>query len=162
MVRASTLMAAGAAALCAALALAPAAADAQGRDGGMMHHKHERGAGFSRLDANGDGTVSAEEFEDPAGARFAAADADGDGELTAEEMAAQAETMRVARRDARIARMIERLDSDGNGTLSLAEVESRRDRGAMFDRLDTDGDGALSREEMRAGHAAMRDRHHDR
>ncbi|MHA6346231.1 EF-hand domain-containing protein [Roseivivax sp. CAU 1761] len=140
-----------------ALALVLAAMGAQAHDGrgGDARHGPRGGPAMSleRLDANGDGTVSAEEFADPAAARFAAADADGDGELTAAEMAAAAETRREARRAARIARHIERLDSDGNGTLSLAEIQAPRDRGALFERLDSDGDGALSAEELRGARA---------
>ena len=52
--------------------------------------------------------------------------------------------------------MIERLDTDGDGAISRAEMEAAgEDRGArraerMLSRLDTDGDGSISREEFDA------------
>lgn len=119
-------------------------------------HGHEGWRGSARLDVDGDGVVSEEEFTDPAAARFAAMDGNGDGEVTAEEVAAYAEARRAMRRQGRAERMIERLDQDGNGSVSLEEMRNTVDRGAIFERLDTDGSGSLSEDEMQAGREAMR------
>jgi Ca2+-binding EF-hand superfamily protein len=120
-------------------------------EGRGYHGKGGQGGGMMRrLDANGDGTISEQEFTDPAGARFEAMDENGDGQLTAEEVAAHAERMRAARRTARAEAMIERLDADGDGAVTLEEMRAPHDRAAMFERMDADGDGQLSAEEMRS------------
>ncbi|MHA7877144.1 EF-hand domain-containing protein [Roseivivax sp.] len=123
------------AALIALGALAPAVTQAD---------EGPRGAAFETLDTDGNGSLSQAELSARAEARFAEADTDGDGLLTAEEMQAA----REARRAARESRMIERLDSNGDGALSFAELTDRRDPARLFERLDTDGDGALSPEEF--------------
>jgi Ca2+-binding EF-hand superfamily protein len=98
---------------------------------------------FAELDANGDGSVSAEEFA--AGAsRFARADANGDGLLTAAEIAAAGEERAAQRAE----RMVARLDSNGDGALSEEEIKSRRDPARMFERLDANDDGSVSAEEF--------------
>lgn len=98
---------------------------------------------FQELDANNDGAVSAEEFANRQD-RFARADVDGNGILTAEEIIAGGQE----RAERRAARMIERLDSDGDGALSRAEIEDRRSPERMFARLDTNDDGVVSEEEF--------------
>jgi len=105
--------------------------------------KDRRAEMFQELDANNDGTVSAEEFNNRQD-RFARADADGNGLLTAEEMMATGRE----REERRVARMIERLDSDGDGALSQAEIEDRRNPARMFERLDANEDGVVSEEEF--------------
>ncbi|WP_159456705.1 EF-hand domain-containing protein [Roseivivax jejudonensis] len=154
----------GAAALVAATALVAGAADARDRGGdraGWHHGAHGAGSargGFGRLDVDGDGEVSLEEFENPAAARFAAMDADGDGAVTAEEMVAYAEAQETRRREARAQRMLARLDADDSGSISLDEMENRPNRGALFERLDSDDSGGLTREEMRAARELLRER----
>lgn len=83
---------------------------------------------------------------------WAAADENGNGALTASEFDAMAAARheRADRRD-----RFAGADADGDGSLTLAEMQSRAlDR---FDGLDADGDGTLTREERRAGHRARRD-----
>src|SRR5690606_4027597 len=58
--------------------------------------------------------------------RFAAADSDADGQLTQDEVVAAADKARRLRQSERAAGMIEALDSDGRGTLSLEEVQEGR------------------------------------
>ena len=135
------------AALVAGFALS---ADAQGRG---------PGPDFATLDRDGDGRITLEELEGQAEARFAAADANGDGGLSAEEMAAAMQ----ARMGERAARMLERLDTDGDGLLQPAEMRPRGGEGMerMFGHLDADGDGAISAAEfddrpMRHGRSGKR------
>lgn len=57
----------------------------------------ERGDWFARLDSDGDGMISRDEFMAPALKRFDRADADGDGIVTPEERAAAREARRAQR-----------------------------------------------------------------
>jgi Ca2+-binding EF-hand superfamily protein len=124
----------------AALALTSAAGAALAQDGAREMPR------FEALDTDGDGRITREELEARADARFAEADADGDGKLTPAELEAAAEK----RRAERIARMVERLDADGDGALDRGELTERRGAGRIFERLDADSDGALTREEFAA------------
>ena len=134
---------------------------------------------FAKMDANADGSLSREDREAHAQQRFAEADANQDGELSPEEMTAQREKReaeRAARRAQMQATLFERLDTDGSGGLSQAELEAGKairaemrgegrrpgmgpgmDRGrpakmAMMGlrRADTNYDNAVSREEFDA------------
>ena len=121
-----------------------------------------RGFDFSQVDTNGDGLVTQDEIDAMGAARIAEIDADGDGRVTAEDLAAvaaarveNASEQMAARAAERTTRMIERLDTDGDGALTQAELEEgfqRRgsDRGNMIERLDTDGDSAISKAEFEA------------
>lgn len=93
--------------------------------------------------------------------RFEGADTDGDGLLSRDELTARM-TERAAERIAtRVGRMIEHHDADGDGQVSMAELESGP-MGRMFEKLDADGNGAISPEEfarMREMRREMMDRH---
>jgi Ca2+-binding EF-hand superfamily protein len=101
---------------------------------------------FDTIDADKDGKISPDEIAAHRAAEFAAADTNADGALSADELQAQMLTKMLARRSAR---MIENMDDDGNGALSLAEM----DEGPMADhfaRIDADNDGAISKAEAEA------------
>jgi len=68
---------------------------------------------MQRIDADGDGKITLEEFKAPHEQRFAMLDADGDGYITLEEFSAR-----------RMARFAER-DADGNGILEGDELPQR-------------------------------------
>lgn len=139
-------------ALIAAIAAGSGMAIAKGGHGGG-----ERGAQFfERLDSDGDGRVTREEMDAHAAERFASADANNDGKLDAEELAAAGEARKAERAQSRVERMLERLDADGDGTLSEAELSSNDRAKSFFDRLDSDGDGAVSTEEFESARADWR------
>lgn len=109
---------------------------------------------FDRLDADKDGKLTEAELKAAMTARLTEADADKDGKLSAEELMAMRDKMQAERKLARAKAMIERHDSDGDGFVSITEMEAAApNMGKMVSRLDDDGDGAISKDEM----AAMQD-----
>lgn len=114
------------------------------------------GPGILRLDNDGDGRISREEFRPPEERRgpdiFAEADANDDGAVSRDELLtkiAEVETQRMEWATARFADM----DSDGNGEVSMDEA-----RDYAFSRLDADGDGYVTDEEAREMHHRRRGR----
>lgn len=61
--------------------------------------------------------------------RFTAADTDGDGQLTQVELVAAAEAAELLRREQRVTLLLEVLDANGDGTVSLEEAQTRPDSG---------------------------------
>jgi len=114
----------------------------------------ERGARHGKmpkLDADGSGTLSADEVEGTRLAEhFSQIDTDGDGELTKQELKAGRKGRRGKRGKGKRGKQ---LDKDGNGSLSAAEVEGTR-LAEHFAEIDADGDGELSKQEMKAAHEA--------
>lgn len=101
-----------------------------------------------RGDTNGDGAVTLEEFEAARlamiRAQFARLDADGDGRLTAAER-----DQRRERFAARPRGPLPQVDTDGDGAWSLAELQVVRPELTVeeFNRLDRDGDGLIRADE---------------
>jgi hypothetical protein len=147
-----------------------------------------------RADADGDQRLSQAEFVGARLQRLAAADANGDGSVTADERRAAAQARRAERAEARF----DRLDADNDGSISKTEFDARREaradrapragrrhRGpgraghadrvatrapvviadararaeAAFAHLDADHDGFVTAAERQAAHA---DRRHQR
>lgn len=124
---------------------------------------------MQQLDTNGDKKVSLEEIQAKTADAFKAFDTDGNGQVTREEIKAKREAFREARKEIRAAKdqtgaekqaamekikalrpamlpgmrpkAFDRVDTDKNGTLSLAEVSDRA--GQMFKRRDKNGDGFI-------------------
>ncbi len=105
------------------------------------------------FDANGDGLLQRAELPERVRDRYMQADANADGALTADELR---NVMPPPRRDGgggedltpeqRRARMMERMDTNGDGKLTLAEMPERiRER---MKAIDTNGDGVLSEQEL--------------
>ena len=121
---------------------------------------------FETLDADGDGSVTAEEMSAHRAAQIAGLDADGDGFLTAEELNAHFNAQSAERNARRVERMMERSDFDGDGKIGAAEMMLNAGGAQMgerfFDRADVDGDGAVSREEAEAMLAQMAERRNNR
>ena len=132
---------------------------------------------FEQFDQNGDGVLSVADIEAARAERFAMIDADGNGSLSPEEFANQ----RGAARAARAGDRVEELDQNGDGLLSAEEMASaepgerrgmrkgRRGGGdpmqrlvRLIERFDTDGDSALSEAEFDTAKAHMLERHGDK
>jgi len=126
-----------------------------------------KGDRWAKLDTNGDGALSAQEFEAGALVRFSKADTNQDGKVTAEERSAQRDAKRqqhFAKRDTNQdgvlqasevqklpAELFSKLDADKSGGLSPAELQGLRGNHGKHEgkgaRVDSDGDGAVSRAE---------------
>ncbi|WP_275788077.1 EF-hand domain-containing protein [Pararhizobium gei] len=123
---------------------------------------------MKRLDTNGDSKVSLDEVQAQAASAFKTFDADGNGQVTRDEIKAKRQAFREARKEMRAAggksgdktvameklremrpammpgmraKMFKRVDTDNNGSLSLAEVSEQA--GKMFKRRDVNGDGFI-------------------
>lgn len=114
-----------------------------GEGGGMMQMLD-----FGAIDADKDGKITKDEIAAFRAARAAAIDANGDGKLGAEELAAMQMQGMQDRANQRAARMIERMDTDGDGLLTAAEMAAGHDGMPMFERIDADGDGAITQDEV--------------
>lgn len=151
----------GLATLASTIAPAMAEREYDGKRHSMRDRESHRAAiaeRFNKADADSDGSITFEEFAEAMQGPLGAADADSDGTITVEE-AVVAIQKRQEERTRRIAeRMINRLDIDNNGSLTVAEVEASRDR--LFARLDRDNDGKIEKGEMSFGrHGGDRERH---
>jgi len=78
---------------------------------------------FSRVDLDGDGRVSLDEFQQRMGYAFGRMDANGDGVLEpGEQLVPDAPRLTRAEHEARIAAQFARQDADRDGFLSRAEL----------------------------------------
>ncbi len=148
-----------------------------------------------RADTDGDSRLSQSEFVGQRVQRLTALDADRDGSITAEERRAAMQARRAGRAEARF----DRLDADNDGSISRAEfdaagavrAEGRANRGPRrmrgqggmgrmeargpvviadaqaraeqtFARLDADNDGYVTADEGRVGRLAMREHRRER
>jgi Ca2+-binding EF-hand superfamily protein len=123
----------------------------------VMAQEGRRGSAmrFEQTDADSSGDITFEEFaEATKRLDFARADADRDGKMTVGEIADEIERMRAERRARRI---IARFDTNGDGALTAAEIESRQKK--LFALMDRNDDGRIVREEMpRRWHGRRGDR----
>ena len=136
----------------ATVAVTSALAHGKGFQGGFGG---QRPAVFERIDADGDKKVTMDE----AAAFFAgirdANDADGNGAINLEEF----EGIVLEHARPMIAKGFMRLDDDGDGELSDAEIAERVEH--MMERADRNGDGAVEIKELKRGrHGHGRGRHH--
>ena len=98
---------------------------------------------FDAVDADGDGKLTQAEIDKLRNDRHAAHDADGDGNLSLEEFAGLwHETTRPL-----TVRAFQMLDADGDAVVTRAEYD--RPLASVVERLDRDGDGSLSMRDYR-------------
>ncbi|GEM_PF-4480116 len=117
---------------------------------------------LSKMDTDGSGTLSADELNISEEA-FALADSDGDGAVTQEEFenggaraigdylrSQETQLVGTAVQGSSFDELLFELDSDGNGTLNIDELNVTSE---VFAAADTDGDGEVSQEEFENGGA---------
>ena len=113
---------------------------------------------FEILDADKDGKVTKAEVDAATAARIKAGDTNADGKLSAEELAAMQIKAMTERATQRAAKMIEKLDTDGDKMLSDVEIAAGKGRADMFEKIDADGDGAITKVEADDARARMHER----
>ena len=106
--------------------------------------KGKRGVNIERIDTDKSGSISLEEFASVGLGKMIAADKDGDGILSTDEVSAAMEAERKRRREEA---MMKRLDVNGDGSITVAELQDRMSK--QFALLDRNSDGSLSEEEIR-------------
>lgn len=106
--------------------------------------KGKRGINIERIDTDKSGAISLEEFASVGLGKMIAADKDGDGILSTDEISAEMEAERKRRREEA---MMKRLDVNGDGSITVAELQDRMNK--QFAVLDRNSDGSLSTEELR-------------
>jgi hypothetical protein len=113
---------------------------------------------FAAIDADKDGKISQGEVTVFRAARVAAADANQDGKLSVEEISAMnmAAMEKAAAKMAQ--RMMDRLDTDGDKLLSAAELIDRPMPADLFERVDTNSDGFIDMAEAEAARQRMAER----
>ena len=118
---------------------------------------------FEDMDANNDGKLTQDEIAAYRAAKIAEMDTDKDGNLSEAELIAAQQKRKADRESRQAKRMIERMDANKDGILSLEEMTPTADRGVkMFKRIDADGDGVITKAEADAAMARMQDRMKDR
>lgn len=110
------------------------------------------------MDANKDGKVSKDEVTAFRAAQTASVDANKDGKLSVDELAAMHLKAMTDAAKSMAQRMVDRLDTDGDGMLSAAELIGQPMPTNMFDTLDTNKDGLIDQAELDAGRQAMMQR----
>ncbi len=112
-----------------------------------------------RGDANHDGTVTRDEMLADVDQRFAKMDTNHDGKITPEESNARRQEAMARRGDMAPPgpdRVNPKLDTDGDGAISLAEQRAQATR--RFDMVDTNHDGRIDQAETEAARARMMER----
>lgn len=100
---------------------------------------------FDAVDADGDRAVTQEEIDAYRAARVGEADTSGDGALSIAEF----ETLYQQFTRGRMVDAFQALDADGDGQIAPEELDTRIAR--MVERLDRDGDGVLTLQRGRGG-----------
>lgn len=114
---------------------------------------------FKALDADGDGTLSAEELA-AATAALKKLDRDGDGQITRREIMADVAGGRPEARPGagnpeQVLERLKRLDKNGDGKLAQDELPPFLQN--RFDKLDANADGFVDQEELKRAAEAIRE-----
>ena len=130
----------------------PMAASAQGRGPGAPggpgasppHHSRAVERFMLLSDINGDGKVTAAEINDDQSRIFTAMDVDNDSSLSTDEMKRRGRSLQAYRTTT----LFDLMDANGDGKLSLKEVQAPTQR--WFKRYDANNDGAMEANEVPA------------
>lgn len=135
---------------------------AQGATHAAAHSSIVQRDTWVKLDANGDGRISATEADLDAGfeERFAVLDSNNDGFISDTEFRVKASTSQGAAHAAPHSAVVQRsvwtrLDVDRDGRISMTEADIDADFDASFDTLDSNNDDFVSDAEFRADAKAM-------
>lgn len=117
---------------------------------------------MARMDADGDGQVSAAEFVDGHVNLFKKVDEAGSGAVSLEEIGSRAKGMRAGGRGPgegggprmNVDKRFAELDKDGDGKVTKAEAEAAHK--ARFEQMDANKDGVVDEAEMAAHRASNR------
>lgn len=99
---------------------------------------------LARLDTNKDGVIDQQEFA--TAQQLKEADTNNDGTLSTDELAAMIMKRQAERQAERLTR---RLDIDGDGKVTIAEIEGQKAK--RFALMDRNSDGKLEGNELRRG-----------
>ncbi|MEQ9491855.1 MAG: EF-hand domain-containing protein [Alphaproteobacteria bacterium] len=135
----------------ATFAIAQADGHRYGKMGGFGHHGQAAQQMFKQFDTDRDGTITAAEMD----ARIARTLSDNDGNKDGSLNLAEFEDVWMTYTRFKMVDMFQRLDEDGDGQITEAELTEKKT--AMMYRADRDGDGQITKSELRFGHH----RHHD-
>ena len=108
---------------------------------------------FENLDINNDGKLSKKEIEKQRDFMVESMDLNGDKMVSTQELIKR----RAKRADFFAKRMIKKLDSDGDGSLSFTELKKSQQwkLERMFYRIDKNNDGFISKEEAQTARKNM-------
>ena len=108
---------------------------------------------FENLDINNDGKLSKKEIEKQRDFMVESMDLNGDKMVSTQELIKR----RAKRADFFAKRMIKKLDSDGDGSLSFSELKKSQQwkLERMFYRVDKNNDGFISKEEAQTARKNM-------
>jgi hypothetical protein len=96
---------------------------------------------MQKVDANDDHAVTQAEIDTFRAATVAEADASGEGDISLDEF----KTINFDLTGEQMVDAFQKLDADGDGVVTQAEMDSRF--GDIVERLDRNGDGKLDRED---------------
>jgi Ca2+-binding EF-hand superfamily protein len=130
----------------------PTAAPPQGNADQVLPSKDQYEEWLSRIDVDGDGRVTREEWAEHQAAGFNRVDADRDGKLTMGEMHAALKPQR----ETEAAKVFQRWDLNKDGFVTREEFLGRDFPG--FKMLDTDGDGNITADDLRNRRATTKSR----
>ena len=108
---------------------------------------------FENLDINNDGKLSKKEIEKQRDFMVESIDLNGDKMVSTQELIKR----RAKRADFFAKRMIKKLDTDGDGSLSFTELKKSQQwkLERMFYRVDKNNDGFISKEEAQTARKNM-------
>ncbi len=104
---------------------------------------------FERMDANGDGVVTRQEFEAFTKKQFDEMDANHDGKITREELDAAREKHGALMRE-QFNKRFDEADANHDGALSKEEAQKLPHIAQHFDEIDANHDGKVTRDEIGA------------